>query len=153
MNREEKIGRIKKIVSRVNSFCGDNGFVQYNNIEIFGINDFKLFSFDKCHYDKNKPTNGNLLEIDVAWYFTPDLVDNGNIDFIDPDKCFLEINIHSDKFQQDFEQMYEGLECCENHKESRAMYRFYPTKGDEENLNEVLVKIVEKINKFQQKLN
>lgn len=148
MNKEEKIDRIKKIANRINSFCLDNGFMLYEEITQFGIHDFKLFSFDRYDYDKNKPTNGNLLEINIGWYFTPELIDDENIEHIDPDKWFLEINIHSDKFQNDFEQIYEGLDYRKEIKETRETWNFYPTKGDEENLNEVLIEVVKRIDKF-----
>lgn len=147
MNREEKINRIKKIVNRINSFCEDMGFDQYEERSRYGIDDFRNYVFDD-YLLVEKNNAGGHLEVNIGWYFIPEFDDGSNAIFTDPDKCALEIHIHSDKFQNYFEQVYEGLDHRKENKETRETWNFYPTRGDEDALERVLSEVAERIGKF-----
>lgn len=152
MTREEKIDRIKKTINRINSFCEDMGFDQYGEAGQYGIDDFKNYVFDD-YWLVDKNNAGGHLEVNIGWYFFPELDEAENVTYDDPDNCILEIHIHKDKFQNHFDQVYEGLKRRKENKEERETWQFYPTRGDEEALNEVLATVVKTIKKYKEQQN
>lgn len=148
MTREQKIDRIKKVINRINSFCEDMvGFDQYGEISRYGIDDFRHYIYDD-YWLVEKNNAGGHLEVNFGWYFIPEFDDDSNAIYNDPDNCVLEIHIHTDEFQNYFEQIHKGLERRNESKEKRETWQFYPTKGDDDALNEVLAKVVETIKKY-----
>lgn len=148
MTREEKIDRIKKTINRINSFCEDMGFDQYGEAGQYGIDDFRNYVYDD-YWLVETNNGGGHLEVNFAWCFIPEFDGENDLTFTDPDNCVLEIHLHKDKFYNHFDQVYEGLGHRKESSESRETWNFYPTKGDEEALNEVLAKVVKTIKNYK----